>query len=242
MTWLVIGYSVSGILAFLLVHPLLDDADNPWVRLLSKWYFPALIPLSILQLLAVWERISAYGVTENRYLALTTGFWLLLAIGIMVRTHSVGSVAGIIADTTLTRIRTDSLRQWDAAQHIVNTLGLDRIQPGGKSRFLQALQPEEAVPTRGYAFLARARIDTGGETSVIRVVGADTLRYVPDPTALVYGGQTVLLDDSIREWSRMEALSADRATLRIGAISVTFVSIRTDGERLATADLVILHN
>ena len=69
---------------------MLDDADNPWVRLLSKWYLPALIPLSILQLLAVWERISAYGVTENRYLALTTGFWLLLAIGIMIRTRAGG--------------------------------------------------------------------------------------------------------------------------------------------------------
>lgn len=320
VTWLVIGYSVSGILAFLLVHPLLDDADNPWVRLLSKWYFPALIPLSILQLLAVWERISAYGVTENRYLALTTGFWLLLAIGIMirtraggirwipatlavvifvtmvgpwgmfavsersqraqldailtangiperpigpeqaarldsvsvertrdiirylVRTHSVASVAGIIADTTVSRVKTDSLRHWDTAQHIVNTLGLDRVQPGGKSRLLQAIQPEEAVPTRGYAFLARGRIDKGREASVIRVVGADTLRYVPEPMALVYGDQAVPLDGIIREWSRTESLSADRATLRIGAISVTFVSLRTDGERLASADLAILHN
>lgn len=320
VTWLVIGYSVSGILAFLLVHPLLDDADNPWVRLLSKWYFPALIPLSFLQLLAVWERISAYGVTENRYLALTTGFWLLLAIGIMIRTraagirwipatlavvifvtmvgpwgmfavsersqraqleailaangiterpigqeqaarldsasvertrdiirylvrsHSAEAVRGIIADTTLARVKTDSLRRWDAAQHMMNTLGLDRIHPEANRRLLQAIQPEEAVPTRGYAFVARGRIDHGSHPSVIRMVGTDTLRYVPESSRLVYGDESVDLGVSIREWNRMDVLTADRTTLRIGAISVTFVSLWIDGDRLASADLVILHD
>lgn len=84
VTWLVICYSIVGIFAFLLVHPLLDDSKNPWVRLFSKFYFPALLPLSILQLLAVWERISAYGITENRYLAIVTGFWLISVIAVLI--------------------------------------------------------------------------------------------------------------------------------------------------------------
>ncbi len=88
VTWLVIGYSIVGIFAFLLVHPLLDDSENPWVRLFSKFYYPALLPLSVLQMLAVWERISAYGVTENRYLAFVTGIWLISVIAMLIRSRA----------------------------------------------------------------------------------------------------------------------------------------------------------
>lgn len=88
VTWLVICYSISGIFAFLLVHPLLDDAEQPWVRLFSKLYFPALLPLSILQLSAVWERISTYGITENRYLAMLTGLWLISVIIVLIRSRA----------------------------------------------------------------------------------------------------------------------------------------------------------
>lgn len=88
VTWLVICYSISGIFAFLLVHPLMVDADQPWVRLFSKLYFPALLPLSILQLAAVWERISAYGITENRYLAMLTGLWLISVIVVLIRSRA----------------------------------------------------------------------------------------------------------------------------------------------------------
>jgi hypothetical protein len=84
VTWLVICYSIVGIFAFLLVHPLLDDSENPWVRLFSKFYYPALLPLSVLQMLAVWERISAYGITENRYLAFVTGLWLISVIVVLI--------------------------------------------------------------------------------------------------------------------------------------------------------------
>lgn len=88
VTWLVIGYSIVGIFAFLLVHPLLDDSENPWVRLFSKFYYPALLPLSVLQMLAVWERISAYGITENRYLAFVTGLWLISVIVVLIRSRA----------------------------------------------------------------------------------------------------------------------------------------------------------
>lgn len=88
VTWLVIGYSIVGIIAFLLVHPLLDDSENPWVRLFSKFYYTALLPLSVLQMLAVWERISAYGITENRYLAMVTGIWLISVIVVLIRSRA----------------------------------------------------------------------------------------------------------------------------------------------------------
>lgn len=313
VTWLVIGYSVSGILAFLLVHPLLDDAGNPWVRLLSKWYFPALVPLSFLQLLAVWERISAYGVTENRYLALTTGFWLLLAIGIMirtkaagirwipatlavvialtmagpwsmfavsersqraqldamltangiterpigpeqaasldsasverardilrylVRTHSPASVDGLIADSTLATIRTDSLRHWDAAQHIVNTLGLDRIDADPKRRLQQFLQPGDAIPTLGYAYVARARIDLGTESADLRVIGADTLRYDASTFALTMGPYSGDLNGM--EWN-----ASKRPIVRVGPVSVLVISAWIEDGRVESADLAVLHD
>ncbi len=85
VSWLVIGYSIAGILSFLLAHPLLDDPEERWVGTVGKRLFQALIPLTVLMLVAIWVRIDAYGITENRYLVLATAVWLMVVIAGMIR-------------------------------------------------------------------------------------------------------------------------------------------------------------
>ena len=75
--WLVGSVSVSGILGFLLVHPLRRERDEGWIGIYARWLFIGLIPAAIMLLLALEQRIGPYGLTELRVIALALGVWLL---------------------------------------------------------------------------------------------------------------------------------------------------------------------
>ncbi len=82
MGYLVMGFSVSGILAMLLVWPIRQIKENAWIHTFSKWYLSALIPLSILLLITIGRQIHQYGITPNRYvLAMLTVWVLAISIG-----------------------------------------------------------------------------------------------------------------------------------------------------------------
>jgi hypothetical protein len=74
--WLVSGFSVLGILALLLIHPVRDASRNRWVRVYAQRFYLSLFPLIVLLVLATWRRISEYGLTEKRYLLLALGLWI----------------------------------------------------------------------------------------------------------------------------------------------------------------------
>lgn len=75
--YLVASVSVAGLLGFLLVHPLRTDPDEGWIRLYSRGLFIGLIPAAIMLLLALWQRVAAFGLTPLRTLGLVLGIWLL---------------------------------------------------------------------------------------------------------------------------------------------------------------------
>lgn len=66
-----------GIFASLLLHPLRDEANEKWASWFGRLFPPALGPLAVLLLLSLRVRISDYGVTEERYLGVVVGFWIL---------------------------------------------------------------------------------------------------------------------------------------------------------------------
>lgn len=73
---LILWYSVLGILAILLVSPLRDHEEMAWVRLFSKFFFIASLPLIVLLYAAILARVSQYGITELRYYLMLMGAWL----------------------------------------------------------------------------------------------------------------------------------------------------------------------
>ncbi len=77
---LVLGFSIAGILSLLLIHPIRNEAGNAWMRTFSKWFYRALFPLIILLALAIWRRVSEYGITEQRYVVLALAVWLLATV------------------------------------------------------------------------------------------------------------------------------------------------------------------
>lgn len=66
-----------GIFASLLLHPLRARTEEKWAGWFCRNFPRALAPLSLLLLLSVWQRIGDYGVTEDRYLCLVAGVWIL---------------------------------------------------------------------------------------------------------------------------------------------------------------------
>lgn len=80
VTYLVLAYSIVGILALLLVHPLKDYAAKSWVKIFSKIFYFTLIPLLVLLFVAIFTRILEYGYTEPRYYVLLLALWLTTVV------------------------------------------------------------------------------------------------------------------------------------------------------------------
>jgi hypothetical protein len=78
---LILGFSATGILAFFVLDPLRERAEALWIKKASRWYYLILLPLIVVLFLALWRRISDYGLTEDRYLGLAIGVWLALTAG-----------------------------------------------------------------------------------------------------------------------------------------------------------------
>jgi hypothetical protein len=81
---LVLGFSVTGIFSLLLVYPIRNVAEHRWIKTFSRWYYIALVPLTILLLLSIWRRIAEYGITENRYFVIGLGFWLAAVVAYFI--------------------------------------------------------------------------------------------------------------------------------------------------------------
>ncbi|TGE24871.1 DUF4153 domain-containing protein [Hymenobacter aquaticus] len=73
---LILVFSVAGIFALLLIHPVRDEAENTWIRTFARWFYRALLPLLALLAVAIGTRIQAYGITEERYYVLVLALWL----------------------------------------------------------------------------------------------------------------------------------------------------------------------
>jgi hypothetical protein len=76
VSYLVLAFSVAGILALLLLYPLKDNLKEHWINLFSRRFYIAILPLIILLFIGIFRRINDYGVTENRYLVALLAFWL----------------------------------------------------------------------------------------------------------------------------------------------------------------------
>lgn len=76
VSYLILAYSVVGILALLLVHPLKKELSASWVRIFSKIFYFTVIPLLALLFTAIFTRILEYGYTEPRYFVLLIALWL----------------------------------------------------------------------------------------------------------------------------------------------------------------------
>jgi hypothetical protein len=85
---LILGFSATGILALFVLDPIRDKMETVWIKRASRWYYLILLPLIVVLLLALWRRISEYGLTEDRYLGLAAGAWLAVTSGYFLFSRS----------------------------------------------------------------------------------------------------------------------------------------------------------
>lgn len=80
LSYAIIGYSLVGILAVLLVYPLRNERKKSWVFWFFKFFYYSLIPLVILLFVAIFTRLLDYGITEPRYYVLLLATWLSIIV------------------------------------------------------------------------------------------------------------------------------------------------------------------
>ncbi|TGE15441.1 DUF4153 domain-containing protein [Hymenobacter elongatus] len=78
VSFLILAFSVAGIFALLLIHPIREAAENTWIRTFARWFYRALFPLLGLLAVAIYTRVQQYGITEERYSVLVLAAWLAL--------------------------------------------------------------------------------------------------------------------------------------------------------------------
>lgn len=77
---LTMGFAGVSVASYLISYPL-RESGNILIRLLHRYLLPLLIVPAAMQGWALWTRISAYGITEERYLVgLSADFFLIAAL------------------------------------------------------------------------------------------------------------------------------------------------------------------
>jgi len=75
---LVIGFSIAGILTYLLNYMLPVYDPSPVAIQYRRWFWWGMLPMVVLLFVAISRRIMDYGFTEERFFVAHIGVWLLL--------------------------------------------------------------------------------------------------------------------------------------------------------------------
>ena len=76
ISYLVSGLAVVGIFSLLMVHPDRMDGEDGWIDRYARAFWIAILPSAAMVLMALWQRLDQYGVTERRYLLGVLAVWL----------------------------------------------------------------------------------------------------------------------------------------------------------------------
>ncbi|MBX7046021.1 MAG: DUF4153 domain-containing protein [Ignavibacteria bacterium] len=76
VSYLILCFSITGIFSLLLIYPIRDYAENRWIKIFSKSFYIALLPLIVLLFTAILTRLFEYGITEKRYFVFVLACWL----------------------------------------------------------------------------------------------------------------------------------------------------------------------
>ncbi|NSW90760.1 MAG: DUF4153 domain-containing protein [Firmicutes bacterium] len=93
---LVLWYSLISTGVIFLVSPLKDE--NKWVKSFISWFTKIIIPVIAVMFVSIGIRVTAYGITENRYFVILLGLWVL---GMMIYTSFTGARKNIVIPVTL---------------------------------------------------------------------------------------------------------------------------------------------
>lgn len=76
ISYLVSALAVAGIFSLLMVHPERMRTEQSWIDRYALGFWIAILPSSAMVLMALWQRVEQYGITEARYLLGVMALWL----------------------------------------------------------------------------------------------------------------------------------------------------------------------
>ena len=158
---LVATVAASGLLGFLLLHPLRDDPSEGWIRIYGRWLFIGLIPSAVMLLVAFWKRILPYGLTEPRLLGILLGMWLL-AMAVYYTVRPDGGIRRIPVSLALLLLLT-----------LFGPLSLTSLAVASQSRRLaKAISPPagEVRDEREASATLRFLLDHGDQRAIARAI------------------------------------------------------------------------
>ncbi|MGH1404562.1 MAG: DUF4153 domain-containing protein [Alphaproteobacteria bacterium] len=81
LAYMITGFVGAGVVTYLASFPLRNDGAVQ-LRFFHRIFFPALIIPVCFHFYAIWERVSAYGITESRYMIVISAIWfVIIALG-----------------------------------------------------------------------------------------------------------------------------------------------------------------
>ena len=77
VSYLVTALALLGFVVQVIVNPVQKTINSWAINKFYPWFYILLLPLIVLLFVAIFRRISDYGVTENRYFVVLLAFWIL---------------------------------------------------------------------------------------------------------------------------------------------------------------------
>lgn len=124
LAYMITGFIGAGVVTYLISWPLREEGSAQ-LKLLHKIFFPALIIPTGFHFYAIYERVSAYGFTEQRYYIFLSALWFaFLAIGFTWRRLPIKwiplSLAGLLVFGALSGVTLSSHSQMARFEHFMH--------------------------------------------------------------------------------------------------------------------------
>ena len=77
VSYLVTALAILGFIVQIIINPVQKAMKSLTIRLFHPYFYIMLLPLVVLLFVAIYRRITDYGITENRYFVVALAFWIL---------------------------------------------------------------------------------------------------------------------------------------------------------------------
>ncbi|MBT9186864.1 DUF4153 domain-containing protein [Zobellia russellii] len=77
VSYLVTALAFLGFTVQVIINPIHETVKSWTIKRFYPWFYILILPLLVLLFIAIFRRVSDYGITENRYFVILLAFWIL---------------------------------------------------------------------------------------------------------------------------------------------------------------------
>ena len=225
VTILIMAFSVIGMLAMLLVHPFQQLTEHAWIKVITKNYYRSLLPLLVLQYVAIFTRISDYGFTSARWAVVAITAWLTFITvykvffkgkNIILIPSTLFIVAILFLIGPLSHRSISVWSQTAKINRLVKTLNL--IDAKGKLKVYEANSTTDSLMGEIYSatrYLNRNHQFTGLEPYINFPTESEIIKEMKEPfvgTATVEAAVPTTAAEAVAQKQQKDSLVADTTT------------------------------